>query len=100
MGKKKSQYEFFGQAKYDPRPENRIFLDPCDDINRRIVAFTEVALRRKATIIQIKAPEKSTREGKYELYSNAGVGTGDIRRAMAASGGVLRRLLGRSDENR
>jgi hypothetical protein len=96
MGREKSKYEFFGQAKYDPRRENRAFLDPSDDIARRILLFTELALKRKATIIQIKTPEKSTKEGKYELYSNAGVGADDIQEAIAGSG-VLRRLLGRKN---
>lgn len=88
------KYEFYGAPKYDPRRKNRVFLAPCNNIIAKVVAFTELALERKASIIRINTPEKSTRKGYYELYSNAGVDAVDIREAMKRKG-AIHRLLSR-----
>lgn len=91
--KGKSPYVHFGPPEGDPRPENRIFIKckSLTDIHRKVDTFTFLAVKEGATIIQIKAPGRSAKEGHAELYSDAGIDKKKLKSPM----GFLRKIFTR-----
>jgi|APFre7841882590_1041340.scaffolds.fasta_scaffold40030_2 hypothetical protein len=85
----KSKYLFYGAPEYDPRPENRTFVKCKDlqEIEGKVLSFVKRAVRGGAKVIELKGPDKSSKKGRAELYSDAGLGKRTEKKR-----GILERL--------
>jgi hypothetical protein len=90
-------YEFYGNAVYDPRKKNRIFIKckRLSDIKDKVNTFIKVAINKGANIIEIRGPKASTKEGHAELYSDAKVDKEVLRKNTG-----IRGLFSRLSEKR
>lgn len=91
---KKVSYEFYGAPQYDPKKENRIYIKckKLSDIEKKVDTFIRLAIKKGASIIEIRNPSKSTKEGFAELYSDAGI-TEKILNKNTGLRGVFTRLF-------